>query len=123
MGSLQTASPGPRLSSLLTHLTPPMSIPAPSAQSSGRQGSEEAVRGLEQEGSGSSFFGKRREKRERENKEKAERGGRCEDIGGRERQMTDRGEAESFQELQTDAQRGDGQGEECNRTKDIEVDK
>lgn len=76
--------------SLPTHLTPPMSIRAPSAQSSGRQVSEEVVRGLEQEGSGSSFFGKKGEKkkRERENKEKAERGGRCEDVEGRERQMT-----------------------------------
>lgn len=59
--------------SLLTNLTPPMSIRAPSAQSSGRQVSEEAVRGLEQEGSGSSFFGKRREKEKRKGEQRKSR--------------------------------------------------
>lgn len=63
--------------SLLTHLTPPMPIRAPSAQSSGRQVSEEAGRGLEQEGSGSSFFGKKKrrekEKRKGEQRESRER--------------------------------------------------
>lgn len=52
--------------SLLTHLTPPVPIRAPSAQSSGRQVSEEAGRGLEQEGSGSSFFGKKKERKGKE---------------------------------------------------------
>lgn len=59
--------------SLLTHLTPPMPIRAPSAQSSGRQVSEEAGRGLEQEGSGSSFFGKKKKERKRKEKGRTKR--------------------------------------------------
>lgn len=80
--------------------------------------SEEAGRGLEQEGSGSSFFGKKRrekEKRKGEQRESRER----RKTGGRRRQSeaNDRGEAESFQELQTDAQKaGWGMGKEKNAT-------
>lgn len=54
--------------SLLTHLTPPMPIRAPSAQSSGRQVSEEAGRGLEQ--GRVWFFLLWKKKKERKRKEK-----------------------------------------------------